>query len=340
MPTTRKSSRIRSWRSLPRASLCTSIGSPMMSPTVWRGSRDAYGSWKIIAMSRRSARRRPPRTCVISSPLNLIEPAVGSTRRMIVRPSVDFPQPDSPTRPSVSPASISRSTPSTAWTCARVRCITPDATGNQTFRSVTETSGSLTVHARVRGLAVAASATFQLRPRLRDPARRLLRVADAQERRHVARALLDPECAPRVERASAREVDQVRWQALDGLERLVGLRVEARDGAKQRPRVGVLWMGENVRGRPGLDDLAGVHDDQTLAHPGDDAEVVRDQDRRRAEIAVHVAQQVEDLRLDGHVERGRRLVGDQDVRRGGEAHRDHRPLAHPARKLVRIVTGA
>ena len=53
--------------------------------------------------------------------------------------------------------------------------------------------------------------------------------------------------------------------------------------------------------------------------------------------ATSVAQQVEDLRLDRHVERRRRLVGDQQLRLAGERHRDHRPLAHAARELVRVV---
>ena len=50
--------------------------------------------------------------------------------------------------------------------------------------------------------------------------------------------------------------------------------------------------------------------------------------------------QLEDLRLDGHVERGRRLVGDQHVRVVDERHRDHRALAHAARELVRVVACA
>ena len=33
-----------------------------------------------------------------------------------MRPVVDFPEPDSPTRPSVSPLRIDSDTPSTAWT--------------------------------------------------------------------------------------------------------------------------------------------------------------------------------------------------------------------------------
>ncbi len=116
MPTTRNSSLMRSWRSLPFASPCTSIGSPMMSPTVCLGSSDAYGSWKIIAISRRNPRRCSPRMCVMSSPLKRTVPPVGLINRITVLPSVDLPQPDSPTSPTVSPDLISRSTPSTACT--------------------------------------------------------------------------------------------------------------------------------------------------------------------------------------------------------------------------------
>ena len=45
---------------------------------------------------------------------------------------------------------------------------------------------------------------------------------------------------------------------------------------------------------------------------------------------------LQDVRLDRHVERGRRLVGDQDVGLVGDRHRDHHPLALAARELVRI----
>ena len=44
----------------------------------------------------------------------------------------------------------------------------------------------------------------------------------------------------------------------------------------------------------------------------------------------------EDLRLDGDVERGRRLVGDEQIGAVGERHRDHHPLPLAAGKLVRI----
>ena len=96
-------------------------GSATMSRTVIRGLSEAYGSWKTIWMSRRTARicfRLKP---VMSSPSKTIVPDVGSSSFMIVRPSVVLPQPDSPTTPSVSPARMPSVTPSTARTCPMVR---------------------------------------------------------------------------------------------------------------------------------------------------------------------------------------------------------------------------
>ena len=51
---------------------------------------------------------------VISWPSNVIDPEVGSYNLRIVRPTVDLPHPDSPTKPSVSPGLIEKLTPLTA----------------------------------------------------------------------------------------------------------------------------------------------------------------------------------------------------------------------------------
>ena len=49
-----------------------------------------------------------------------------------------------------------------------------------------------------------------------------------------------------------------------------------------------------------------------------------------------VADQVEDLGLNRHIERRGGLIGDQDSRPAGNRHCDHDALAHSAGKLVRI----
>ena len=72
--------------------------------------------------------------------------------------------------------------------------------------------------------------------------------------------------------------------------------------------------------RPLLDLAAEIHDHDVVGHLGDHAHVVGDQDDGEAALAPAAADQVEDLRLGGDVERGGRLVGDQDARVGGERH--------------------
>ena len=66
----------------------------------------------------------------------------------MVRPSVDLPQPDSPTRPTVSPRRTSRSTPSTAWSWPVVRLRKPCLTGKYFLRPRTR-SRMLVVGRRV-----------------------------------------------------------------------------------------------------------------------------------------------------------------------------------------------
>jgi len=87
-----------------------------MSRTFIRGLREEYGSWKMICIWRRVVRSSSPASPEMSFPSNRIIPLSGSRRRIASRPSVVFPHPDSPTSPSVFPASTDSETPSTART--------------------------------------------------------------------------------------------------------------------------------------------------------------------------------------------------------------------------------
>src|SRR2546423_6040366 len=114
-----------------------------MKPTRLRGFSDAYGSWKIIIISRRNGRISPRESLVMSCPRNWIEPPVGSSSFMMQRAIVDLPQPDSPTTPSVSPSRIANDTPSTAFTDATSFWKTiPRVTGKYFCKSCTTSSSS------------------------------------------------------------------------------------------------------------------------------------------------------------------------------------------------------
>src|SRR5262245_29297763 len=96
----------------------------------------------MICISFRSPRNRRLSSVVTFSFWNHTSPEVGSINRRIVRPVVDLPQPDSPTRPSVSPGWISKVTSSTACTRATSRESRPPRIGKYFFRLRTRRSGS------------------------------------------------------------------------------------------------------------------------------------------------------------------------------------------------------
>ena len=99
-------------------------------------------------------------------------------------------------------------------------------------------------------------------------------------------------------------------------------------------------MTQNFRRRTLFHNAAGVHYGNAIRNLRDDAEIVRDEKHRELQLAAQFCEQLEDLRLHGDVERGGRLVRDQDARICGERHGNHHALAKAARKLVRVLARA
>jgi hypothetical protein len=91
---------------------------------------------------------------------------------------------------------------------------------------------------------------------------------------------------------------------------------------------------EQLGGRPRLDDAPAVHDKQPVTDARHHRQVVADEQERRAVLVHEVAEQGNDLRLYRHVERRGRLVGEQERRPARDGHRQHHPLALPARQLI------
>ena len=61
-----------------------------------------------------------------------------------------------------------------------------------------------------------------------------------------------------------------------------------------------------------------------------------DEDQAHAALGHEAVEDAQHVDLDGDVERGGGLVGDQKLGLGDQHHGDHRALAHAARQLVRI----
>ena len=70
---------------------------------------------------------------------------------------------------------------------------------------------------------------------------------------------------------------------------------------------------ENSLLRPLLDREAKIHHEHVVRDVTHDAEIVRDEEIRDTQIALQVGQKIEDLRLHRDVERGDRLVGDEQA---------------------------
>ncbi len=64
--------------------------------------------------------------------------------------------------------------------------------------------------------------------------------------------------------------------------------------------------------RSGLNEAPFLEHNHVFAMPGDNAEVVRNQEQRR--VVTDFLEQVENLRLYRHVKGGRRFVSNQQVR--------------------------
>ena len=161
---------------------------------------------------------------------------------------------------------------------------------------------------------------------------------DVHERRHDGAArLVGQHAAVDVHTRRQRRAD-LGQRARDREQRPFGLaHAVARDGLQQPDGVRVLRRLEDLDGVALLDDGAGVHHADAVAHRPDHAEVVGDQQDRRVRLLAQRPDEVEDLGFDGGVEARRRLVEHEQLGVAGQRHRDDDTLLHAARQLVRVA---
>src|SRR6202142_307377 len=177
----------------------------------------------------------------MSRPSILMLPPVGSMSRNMVRPTVDLPQPDSPTRPSVSPGAIEKLMPSTANTVPPARCNKPLRTGKCFLRSRTSSTAG-----RAEPLLARASAIAVTEQLSGTPARRPMARAFFLVRRIGGPAAVFGVHAARRKHAAFRQIGQSRHHSGDFLQpagsalRLAAHQIETRDRGHQPVRVGML----------------------------------------------------------------------------------------------------
>ncbi len=113
-------------------------------------------------------------------------------------------------------------------------------------------------------------------------------------------------------RRRLRWIDHFTGEA-DALARTAQPRVGDRHGREQRLGAGVPGACEERLGRGELDDAPDVHHGDPIADMLDDTQIMSDEDAGQAEFVLEVLQQVERLRLHGHIERRDRLVRDHEL---------------------------
>src|SRR5262245_10987381 len=300
-PTSSRTSATRSRMADRESWVWISRGSAMMSCTRMRGLSELKGSWNTTWTARRYSMSWGPRRPAISLPSKAIDPSVGVSCSRMSLEVVVFPHPDSPMSPSVSPAWMAKSTPSTALTTRLPRPSRPWRAGKCFFSPETSRTGS----------AMGGFLRTGQEPAPGDAA-----VAKVDVPWLLARASGDGFGTARVKGASRGQRGEVGRLPRDRIEGL--LAAEPGHRAHQGARVGVLGIVEQFTHRRLLDDLAGIHHGHPVAHPGHDAEVVGDEDEGHARLALDVLEEIQILGLDGDVEVRGGLVGDDQARAPGQ----------------------
>lgn len=97
-----------------------------------------------------------------------------------------------------------------------------------------------------------------------------------------------------------------------------GLRAPSlsRDAIEQQAGVGMLRVIEDGLGVPSFHDLSLPHDHDVVGRLANNGEVMGDEQMAHGGLIADIAELVQDVGLDGHVERGERFVEDQDLRLG------------------------
>jgi len=116
--------------------------------------------------------------------------------------------------------------------------------------------------------------------------------------------------ASRSKPAALGQVNQIRDRPLDDFQALFGL-AKDRDGLNKPQRVRMKRLLEEPCHRGLLDYLARIHDGDPISGLCDHTQVMGDQDHGRIHLAAQVPDQIQNLRLNGHIQSRGWLIGDQ-----------------------------
>jgi hypothetical protein len=104
------------------------------------------------------------------------------------------------------------------------------------------------------------------------------------------------------------------------------IQLHAGDGGQQGLRVFMFRVIQDFLGSPGLDEASVFHHSDIVCQVLHHSKVVGDKQIGNAEISLQFLQQVQDLRLNGNIQCGSRLIGDNQFRLHGESAGDRQSL--------------
>ncbi len=120
--------------------------------------------------------------------------------------------------------------------------------------------------------------------------------------------------AARMERAAAGSLEGAGDRAFDRDQALPGGLAQARHSPQEVHGIRMLGVAEDLAYRSILHHLSEIHDGDRVSDLRDHTQIVSDEHDRHAQAFLQPAHQVEDLRLDRHIQGRRRLVRDQQRR--------------------------
>ena len=111
-----------------------------------------------------------------------------------------------------------------------------------------------------------------------------------------------------------------------------------REAGDQPVGVGMQGSLKKKSGISPFDDAARIHDKDLLAYFRYNPKIMGNEKDGRPDLSVHVDHEVQHLGLDGYIEGGGRLIGDQEAGPAGQRHSNHNPLPHSSGELMGIVS--
>jgi len=114
-------------------------------------------------------------------------------------------------------------------------------------------------------------------------------------------------------------------------------RVDHRDRGEQCFGIRVLGRTANGLGISGFDNPPQVHDQNALANVLHHSQIMGHEQIRHTMITLEVLEQIDDLSLNGHIQRAHRLVADNQPRLDRQGTGDSNTLALPSAEFMRVA---